>query len=1241
MRSSPLALLAASTPASDQEILAAFAGSSSIAATLSQTSPSTVAVPVSTDFFHASILSSNSYNTFFGNVVLDLARLFAGAADSDNRVSSLETLGSGRVNVLSATVDKFEDQVTAIRDLQTGYDQGYSLYNRTNFIDSSSIELDPSITGGVTLAAYDSGLKALSLPYLTRVDTLHTSTGTVIANANIDLKLGRTVDAYENFRTPQHAIDHNSNSYWGELALTDEPVELPWPPSGSVYQNALAQGAITPISSGTVCEYTINYSQPTSWNMLMVDPFCQYPLDLAAIFVAKIDPGTDTLNETRFVQGGGIINGDGTLLGTFWQGNVSFHYPTEGGILPTTPTLVGTYPLISFYNVPNTGFIPWPDPMNNQLDFYARFTGYIYAQTAGLYTIGVNVDDGANLYIGTSQLVASLSRSGGVLASDNYTESGIIQLEANTWYPIFLEFQQTGGHSGLQLLWTPPGGTVQLIPSANLSSITPSPINTTLPVDGTIPAGYIRSALTPYNSQRASNGQLLLDQETRLYFPIQEDALSITLVFHQPHAVREVFNIDLGVGYQNSLWQQMLGNTPLLGIPTTVSSGSPGLSLTSTNPTDVVSNLATAIGSNINGAFTTPPSGIQTYTKYEYTYGAYDIEVFDQRYQSSGQYISTLIMSGKNMIQGSIVADYDLPYSSVSIASPENFFGNAPVPSSWQIPSATLQFALTFGQGQPWVPFVPLDWTLVHEPLTLSSSTQTVNLSLIAEPNTPIYITSFDGIGGATLLGGMIATASTGNFTSITVPVLLEAPGFYVISYTPIDFNHWVNFGNVAEASGANLSITEVVNGTPISTTSGLALPSEPYIDNNQISAQFEPNGNPNIEYVPITVGITGLPLTFNGVTQTSYTQDTNHATDIYESIPSLSPYEILSSSDTNQQAATNFTASHGNWDKSHTPILYEIDSNKNAHPINPLDASGNSVWVYDATSGTVTFVNGNSGIVGFVGVYYYYTTTSFATPKIINMTDFTSRGDVFMTPFDAVNFPMIQYVLDEDRIFFNLPIPAAATITVTYARLFDTTRLKATFTRIDPVNESATPHLYGYTFLGRDGNTTSGECPDYPEVIWGDLELLSLGTTTQINPLLSTTANQIIASSSPQYVQINWYRITNSGSSTDLLRANYNNANGTTVYWDFTSKRYLPTDGGISKGITYQIMNVDGSNTIPLPAGSSVVVGITNTSLFGGENSAATIYSGQNADFLQSEDWLLQASTVTAQTSVAVVTLT
>jgi hypothetical protein len=107
----------------------------------------------------------------------------------------------------------------------------------------------------------------------------------------------------------------------------------------------------------------------------------------------------------------------------------------------------------------------------NVPNIYARWVGYLVPTVSGKYTLGTNSDDGVNLFINDTPIIQALASSLTANGTAAYNNSGVIELTAGVFYPITLEWQHGAGATyQVQLLWTPPGGSVAVIPSANLST---------------------------------------------------------------------------------------------------------------------------------------------------------------------------------------------------------------------------------------------------------------------------------------------------------------------------------------------------------------------------------------------------------------------------------------------------------------------------------------------------------------------------------------------------------------------------------------------------------------------------------------------------------------------------------------------------------------------------------------------------------------------------------------------------
>jgi hypothetical protein len=113
----------------------------------------------------------------------------------------------------------------------------------------------------------------------------------------------------------------------------------------------------------------------------------------------------------------------------------------------------------------------------NSTYFYVRWTGWLTPLVSGVYTLGLNVGDGGDFYINAQPIVNTLASSQMANDTTDYTQSDTIELSANIPYQITIEWQHGPEQSPspvensyqCQLLWTQPGGTVQVIPAAFLS----------------------------------------------------------------------------------------------------------------------------------------------------------------------------------------------------------------------------------------------------------------------------------------------------------------------------------------------------------------------------------------------------------------------------------------------------------------------------------------------------------------------------------------------------------------------------------------------------------------------------------------------------------------------------------------------------------------------------------------------------------------------------------------------------
>jgi hypothetical protein len=105
-----------------------------------------------------------------------------------------------------------------------------------------------------------------------------------------------------------------------------------------------------------------------------------------------------------------------------------------------------------------------PDPLVPTDNYSIRWTGYIVTpdNVSGNYTFYTVSDDGVRLWVDGQLLV------------DNWTNHGptensrAINLQGGRVYSIKLEYYEAGGTALIQMLWQPPGGSKEIIPSSKL-----------------------------------------------------------------------------------------------------------------------------------------------------------------------------------------------------------------------------------------------------------------------------------------------------------------------------------------------------------------------------------------------------------------------------------------------------------------------------------------------------------------------------------------------------------------------------------------------------------------------------------------------------------------------------------------------------------------------------------------------------------------------------------------------------
>ena len=106
--------------------------------------------------------------------------------------------------------------------------------------------------------------------------------------------------------------------------------------------------------------------------------------------------------------------------------------------------------------------------------FGAKYLGWLYAPTTGVYTIGCRADDACQAWVNGRLVADGMMGSG---SSPNFYGAcnacggvlGSISLSAGDWYPLEIDYTQATGGGSIDFFWVPPGAAQSDVPPADLA----------------------------------------------------------------------------------------------------------------------------------------------------------------------------------------------------------------------------------------------------------------------------------------------------------------------------------------------------------------------------------------------------------------------------------------------------------------------------------------------------------------------------------------------------------------------------------------------------------------------------------------------------------------------------------------------------------------------------------------------------------------------------------------------------
>jgi hypothetical protein len=150
---------------------------------------------------------------------------------------------------------------------------------------------------------------------------------------------------------------------------------------------------------------------------------------------------------------------------------------SDSGAQSSQPGLMAQYfPALAFGGTPVTRVDPtinfnWngaaPATSIPGTNFSVRWTGQVLAQHSETYTFSTTADDGIRLWVNGALLIDDW------VDQASTTKTGTMALVAGQQYPIKVEYFQATGGDVAKLSWSSPSTASQVIPSSQLSSLTP------------------------------------------------------------------------------------------------------------------------------------------------------------------------------------------------------------------------------------------------------------------------------------------------------------------------------------------------------------------------------------------------------------------------------------------------------------------------------------------------------------------------------------------------------------------------------------------------------------------------------------------------------------------------------------------------------------------------------------------------------------------------------------------------
>lgn len=220
-------------------------------------------------------LSSSAYNQFFGNVQTDLDLMFTETNLIERALNSYERLYGGFIADLNTEINALRERVGNLKLVSKG--ENGLIVKSFDFATSAEMETDrnqfahlftdrdgTAIQDVVVIRNDDTSY--LSLATVVNKDHIRDTSGNTIAKLEVVDVRGKAVA--QNSYPIANAVDDSRESYWGEVVLSDEPINM-------------ALDTFT--GGGAMVKFTVTLPRPEVVSQITLSPFTKYPLEIVSV----------------------------------------------------------------------------------------------------------------------------------------------------------------------------------------------------------------------------------------------------------------------------------------------------------------------------------------------------------------------------------------------------------------------------------------------------------------------------------------------------------------------------------------------------------------------------------------------------------------------------------------------------------------------------------------------------------------------------------------------------------------------------------------------------------------------------------------------------------------------------------------------------------------------------------------------------------------------------------------------